>query len=364
MPLRTQGDIRSSTVQLSNVLLSIPGQPRGPPFSQEQSRSVAEHDDEASASSRNAFIFPTVNNVEAQRATESPHFPPLAISFTPSSQFSRGSPRFSPEGSGLSESTSTLASTLLNTSTPRLDASQSGTMTPRGTHSASIAPSGLSILLARQSAPSESEDGGKTPTGPISRSLERPRQSPSPLAAQASQSVADVSQDDHRLGAVVGQSSPLQNGHYVPPSALAASSNTASESTPLLGYSAVVPNGNSNGLNGHSSHIPSPKFVGKHSSFSRFVSHVPLLSRFGERVRGLHVKQVAKTAFGSLPAVLLGTLLNILDGVSCESLFAVYHIRHLIRFCRWDDHLPLRGDICGPGRHGRFHVLCLVSCYY
>ena len=67
----------------------------------------------------------------------------------------------------------------------------------------------------------------------------------------------------------------------------------------------------------------------------------------------------------ALPAVILGLLLNILDGISCTS-FNAYASRlrsndqyHLIS--RWHDHLSGHGCVYGPRYHGGVYVLCLVG---
>lgn len=68
------------------------------------------------------------------------------------------------------------------------------------------------------------------------------------------------------------------------------------------------------------------------------------------------------TCVRSLPAVLLGVLLNILDGVSCESLRECPKFRVIrILLVRWFDYIPYLGHVCRSWRSGSLHVLRIVS---
>jgi SulP family sulfate permease len=80
-------------------------------------------------------------------------------------------------------------------------------------------------------------------------------------------------------------------------------SSPATETTPLL----PPPNGSVPPINGHSY---------KCSMSSKRLSSL-MHGIIGE-VHEIDVKEIVPTVFKSLPAVLLGTLLNILDGVSCK----------------------------------------------
>ena len=72
-------------------------------------------------------------------------------------------------------------------------------------------------------------------------------------------------------------------------------------------------------------------------------------------------KSVIAEALHVLPAVILGLLLNVLDGISC-TLF-VFQIRwpelfHVIS--RWNDYFPCIGSIHGSRTNGGVDVLCFV----
>ena len=75
-------------------------------------------------------------------------------------------------------------------------------------------------------------------------------------------------------------------------------------------------------------------------------------------------KSTGAEAAHALPAVILGLLLNILDGISCTS-FNAYACRlrsnyryHVIS--RWHDNFSCHGRVYGPRYHGGVYVLCLV----
>ena len=75
-------------------------------------------------------------------------------------------------------------------------------------------------------------------------------------------------------------------------------------------------------------------------------------------------KSTGAEAARALPAVILGLLLNVLDGISCTS-FNAYASRlrsndryHVI--FRWHDNISCHGCVYGPRYHGGVYVLCLV----
>ena len=77
-------------------------------------------------------------------------------------------------------------------------------------------------------------------------------------------------------------------------------------------------------------------------------------------------KSTGAEAVRALPAVILGLLLNILDGISCTS-FNAYacRLRSSDRYhvtARWYDNLSCHGCVYGPRPHGGVYVLCLVCC--
>lgn len=221
----------------------------------------------ASSHSEDAFIFPDVDAPPHAGPAAIPPHTGSAVSLVPSSH-------------SMDSLTDLAASTTTIGSTP------SGSATPRGRQG----PSGLSLLLARQAAedspgdsltptPTLEHPNGRLPTDPASnvRPLVRPALSPVV-------SFAGIPSDD-------GVSTP-------------------SETTPLLEdlEAAHYSNGQ---LSGSKANIK--------DSRSRIVS---LLRRpHAPRVTPRDVKNSAVTAIQSLPAVLLGTLLNILDGVSCAYVF-------------------------------------------
>ena len=73
-----------------------------------------------------------------------------------------------------------------------------------------------------------------------------------------------------------------------------------------------------------------------------------------------NVQDTAKTALKSIPAVLLGSLLNILDGISCQSFFFPLFPKTRSNQPRWDDHLPSSRCLCRSRSNGRIHVFPFV----
>lgn len=111
--------------------------------------------------------------------------------------------------------------------------------------------------------------------------------------------------------------------------------------------------------NGHGQHIAvQPKRT------QSIINNVAL--RIRQAAKQESVQHALVIAFQSLPAVLLGSLLNILDGVSCACcVFKLlgYGCNNPFALHRRYDHLPLNWGICGPGPNGCIHVLRLVSFY-
>lgn len=103
-----------------------------------------------------------------------------------------------------------------------------------------------------------------------------------------------------------------------------------------------------------------------YSSVEAGLAHQPLKSGFG--IKFASASSIACTRSGellvtcvrSLPAVLLGVLLNILDGVSCELLWK-RPMTSSHTDVRWFDYIPYLGDICRPWRTGCLYVLRIVS---
>ena len=105
-----------------------------------------------------------------------------------------------------------------------------------------------------------------------------------------------------------------------------------------------------------------------YSSLEAGPPRLPLKSVFGIKLASasstvrVRSEELLVTCFRSLPAVLLGVLLNILDGVSCELLRGCFMIS-LIRMLsvRWFNYIPYLRNICRPWRSGCLYVLRIVS---
>ena len=225
--------------------------------------------------SRDSFIFPSAYNQAPQVAPGSLPNIPLSTSFVPSSPYTKAS---SSQNSDLSASTSTLDST--NTVQNLL----SGVATPRGRDMShpTAPPSALSILLSKYA-------DGVTPRGPQTTQRSNYPQGFAPL-------IRPEAMVNH--GMSTRSEVPL---HASPP---------VTETTPLLSHL----NGSGSASNGHSTG-PS-----KHPrSYSKRLSGL-VRGLIGE-TRDSKTKELGRSILKSLPAVLLGTLLNILDGVSCALVF-------------------------------------------
>ena len=155
--------------------------------------------------------------------------------------------------------------------------SSAGTTTPRGRllrDAAAAEPSGLSLLLAQQSQqlpPQESEDSLATPTA------DRPYKIPTQI--------------------IVTDSTPTVVQHVAV--------DQFSERTPLLDVEAAQPSYSSAGVD-MGNNLPVSKKDYKGVVY-RWKGYSPSVALGG----------VLSSAVRALPAVVLGTLLNILDGISC-----------------------------------------------
>lgn len=172
------------------------------------------------------------------------------------------------------------SATDLSASTATISSADTAAPVIRAGRRASFHPSGLSLQLARQSG-SELVSSGESLETPTA---ERPFPRHEPIQRPPSAGHRQSSDQDTR--------------------------SRQSESTPLLGdVEAAQPAYNGNG-NGHaSSHLP-VEAVGKRTSRGKLVG-------WGKRVRPDAIQHIA-TAGRAVPAVILGTLLNILDGISCK----------------------------------------------
>lgn len=221
---------------------------------------------------RDSFIFPSGYNPVPQIGSGS--LPNIPSSSTPSSK------GFSTQTSDLSASTSTLGSS--NTVQNLL----SGIATPRGRDMShpTATPSALSILLSRYA-------DGATPKVPHSQT---------PTLTPQHKQPQDFTPLAHPE-AMVNQNMSARS--EVP----RLTSSPVTETSPLL----PLTSGTVTTMNGH----PAPSKHPKSSS-----------KRLSSLMRGLigkthknYPQELGHSILKSLPAVLLGTLLNILDGVSCKS---------------------------------------------
>lgn len=210
-----------------------------------------------------AFIFPDVSEAPDEMDAEALPLPSASVPSLLSS-------RHFGSVTDLTASTTTTAS------------AQSGTMTPRG-HSG---PSGLSLLLARQN-PDEPVSSG-TSDAATSRA-ERP-----PFSLAYTNGVRPL---DRESPSIHYENANPGEAH-----------NDPSESAPLLSdVEAAQPSYNGG-------RHPSQKVEGRRRGMKGALSLLPRLKLPTPSLRV--VKVVSADAVQSLPAVLLGTLLNILDGIS------------------------------------------------
>ncbi|KII84806.1 hypothetical protein PLICRDRAFT_342186 [Plicaturopsis crispa FD-325 SS-3] len=252
----SQTDIRASTMQLSNMLLSPPLDPSSP------------------SPHANSFIFPGSTSVRDLEEDNILLPPPVSISVT--SGFDDAGLSMSTASIETDATGSTAAAADLTADTERY---ASGAATPRPrprddrSRSPSQAPSGLTILLSRQ--------GTSAPNTPTQESAPQ-------LMRQASKSSLSV---------------PTLTSHHLNTVMLA-----PSERTPLLanGDGPVLPNGNGQAVQRRNRwRLPRPTWSWKATR-----------ARIGPRSLKSIAAGTLKTGVTSLPAVLLGSLLNILDGVS------------------------------------------------
>lgn len=255
-----------------------------------------------------AFIFPDVSEAPDEMDAEALPLPSASVPSLLSS-------RHFGSVTDLTASTTTTAS------------AQSGTMTPRG-HSG---PSGLSLLLARQN-PDEPVSSG-TSDAATSRA-ERP-----PFSLAYTNGVRPL---DRESPSIHYENANPGEAH-----------NDPSESAPLLSdVEAAQPSYNGG-------RHPSQKVEGRRRGMKGALSLLPRLKLPTPSLRV--VKVVSADAVQSLPAVLLGTLLNILDGISCKD--ELYRIGRCLYICRWHDYISCLRCVFQPRRHWRLHVLPLVSQY-
>lgn len=233
---------------------------------------------------RDSFIFPSGYNPFTHVAPGSLPNIPLSTSFAPSSQCTKGSSHFSPQDSDLSESTSTIDSS------KAAHHLSSSIATPCG-RDMSVVPSALSVLLSRHVDGASS--GSPTPT--LTHKPDRP---------QYFDSLADPEQAVSTINHNFADRTLPGTGNVRSEVLRFVSSSPVTESTPLL----PPPNGSVPAINSHTL-APSKRPM----SSKRLPS---LMHRIVGGTHKIDPKELVCTVLKSLPAVLLGTLLNILDGVS------------------------------------------------
>lgn len=223
---------------------------------------------------RDEFIFPMVQSGQSpgQSVDESgiivyrPDIPHLVLST------SRRSSVYSAV-ENLSASTTTASTETSTSTTDTVTTEDTRAATP--TRSVAPNPSGLSILLARQ------QDGATSSEGSLS--------SPTPTAEYS------------RNGLTAGsETSPAPPSRH--------SERTPLIQSPLQSFPTYVP------VRSPTPQKPNPKQELQLSLLASEISR-----RLKDAASKDNVEGFLKTSVKSLPAVLLGTLLNILDGVSCES---------------------------------------------
>ncbi|KAG1772472.1 hypothetical protein EV702DRAFT_623670 [Suillus placidus] len=311
----SQDDIRASTVKLSNMMFSASRgspSPMTPPVMQNlpltaghnaHSSSPLTHGRKQAKQlpspsgltgenmpSRDSFIFPSGYNLVTHVGPGSLPNIPLSTSFAPSSQYTKGSSHFSAQGSDLSASTSTLDSS------KTAHHLSSGMATPRGRDMSypTVVPSALSVLLSRHADGALS--GSPSPT--LTHKTDRPPYFNS--LADPEQAVSTVNHNSADRTVLATSNVRSEVLRFV--------SSPATETTPLL----PPPNGSVPAINGHVS-APSKRSM----SSKRLPS---LMHGIIGKTHKIDPQELVRIVLKSLPAVLLGTLLNILDGVSCKPL--------------------------------------------
>lgn len=240
-----QDTIRDSTMQISNL-----------PMRTSLSTSM-----QPSSLSPHAFIFP--DGAEAAEGQVIDH--PISVSFSSISS------RLSEEVADLTASTSTKSP---------------GDATPKAL--SSFQPSGLSLLMARESS---SERTASTATPRVHPVTQTP----------TLEGINDVELDSGSTPPTAenGQGHPTVDKHaHVP------SPGEPAETAPLLGDL-------------EAGQQPSYDSIGATHASNTRKRLKSVFSRFRHQVPGLYVgSELAQKAVQAVPAVLLGTLLNILDGLS------------------------------------------------
>lgn len=198
----------------------------------------------------------------------------------------------------------------------------SSAFTPRGVGRTTYGtPSALSILLSRKQEPLHGEhvssetgrEGATTseyPISPMSLTPTNERQGNAYFSSAAADAL-------RRLESEMG-SHPTSLGQEVNPALPDPSQQVADETTSLLRSDrATAPNEDVN--NGSRPLFTVTKTPRQHvkSVIPSNYGSIPALSKPSETFRRILDREIGKKAVKAIPAVVLGTLLNILDGISC-----------------------------------------------
>ncbi|KAG9312501.1 sulfate transporter family-domain-containing protein [Chiua virens] len=335
-----QGVIRASTVQLSSTDMPriansptpvCPPAQYGPPPSSlaahaTVSQGLAEPSSEPSPSrSRDSFIFPTSSIQDGTPETMSrgthhsvKYLHPLPSSFAPSSPH-RGSPRLSlasEQEMDADEDLSASAYTFDSSPTgPSASTTVSGAFTPRGApHTASA----LSILLSRKHEERQSQESLGDEQVTSGTTHERASATENPT------SQTSVTSTNERSGNVYFSSVAVNAPHNLPvtgshPATSAEELDSEflqrlpDESTSLLHPNHVTfhPEDASNGAR------PMSAVAKSQSQHAKPLSDYGAITSFSKPTfRRVLDPNLGKNAIRAIPAVVLGILLNVLDGVS------------------------------------------------
>ena len=214
--------------------------------------------------SHETFIFPDISSTPSERELPVPHTAASSVlSFRPAEDVS-----------DLEASTSTLST------------QDAGTMTPRARPGTSR--SALSVLIARHDEQSRSREGS-----PVTYSNE-----PTPVPPRPDAMLPSNLREQPGTSAV-------SKARSASPGRDEAHFDSSNESVPLLAD--LEANHRTYHTNGHRF----PEAVGKSSARGAVTAATLRIAKSSG--------PLAKDALKSIPAVILGTLLNILDGISCTS---------------------------------------------
>jgi hypothetical protein len=261
-----------NTVQLSNLLMSPPVVGRH----RESPGQTLEQD---------PFIFPVVGRTLEDSTQSTTSLP--AISMSPPKS---------------------LSSSVHTTDLPGpVEPKRSETRMPKGKPESSFKPSGLSLLLARQQDESQDQDVPPRVTSEAALAPPTADRDAEALALLPPSPASDEITPTHQRPSVP----PRKSMHRETPPRRSTtpgeSTNDLMETTPLLGHS-------THPLYYRVGHDhPNGKPKGDRSTLGIATDHVRT------NLHPENLRRVFIIAIRSLPAVILGSLLNILDGVSCES---------------------------------------------